>query len=133
MREGKKVLTSGKGFDRIAAPVEIVAAANNGSCKFQWKVCDKQLNGFGTMHGGYTAFMMNFTTTAALMVMETNNKPGVSVEMSISYLRAAKAGETVTMETECKKIGSTLAFMEATLKDSNGKILATGKHTKCLQ
>ena len=73
--------------------------------------------------------MVDFTTTAALMVME-NSKAGVSVDMSISYMRAAKIGDVVTMETECKKIGSTLAFMEATLKNSDGKLLAVGKHTK---
>lgn len=131
MRQGMKILTSGKGFDRIAAPVECISATDTGQCKFQWTVSEEQVNGFGTLHGGYTAYMVDFTTTAALMVMPMN-KSGVSVDMSISYLQAAKVGEIVTMETECKKVGSTLAFMEAVLKNEDGKIIATGKHTKYL-
>jgi len=131
MREGVKVLSNTQKFDRLAKSLEVVSASPNGRCVFKWTVDESQLNGLGTLHGGYTAFMLDYSTSAALMVME-GNTPGVSVDMSVSYMNAARPGDVVYVETECKKRGKNLAFLEAAFKkgDEDGKLIATGKHTK---
>lgn len=47
-----------------------------------------------------------------------------------SYLRAAKRGDEVFINAECVKVGKTIAFTTADIKDKTGKLLAQGKHTK---
>ena len=128
-RQVHKTMCSVKSMDRLAMCAELIEATDTGSCKFQWKVTEEQVNGFGTLHGGYTAFMVDYTTSAALEIMGADGKNAATVDMSISYMNAAKIGETVTMETEYNKCGSKLAFMEARLLNKDGKLLATGKHT----
>lgn len=127
VRDGMKVLASTKGFDRLTSKFEVVAATNVGKCTFQWKVEEEQLNGLGTLHGGFTAYVLDYSTSAALMAM--GSTPGVSIDLGVSYLSAAKPGDIVTVETDCKKLGRTLAFLEAEFK-VNDKLIATGKHTK---
>ena len=45
-------------------------------------------------------------------------------------MRAARLGETLTIEAFCRKIGSTIAFTESTITNQDGLLIATGKHTK---
>ena len=58
-------------------------------------------------------------------------RPGVSVELSCSYLRAARIGARVDITARVLKIGKQLAFVEVML-ESEGKAVASGKHTKAL-
>merc|ERR1712080_340090 len=102
----------------------------SGKLKFQFTVDESVVNVNQTLHGAYIAFLVDETTTCALALAHRDNARGVSVEMNISYTRAARLNEIVTIETECKKVGSTLAFLEATFKTSDGKLIATGRHTK---
>ena len=46
------------------------------------------------------------------------------------YLKGAKIGEEVTVSAKASKIGKTLAFLTVDLHDSQGRLLAQGKHTK---
>ena len=127
VRDGMKVSSNTKRFDRLTRNFEVVAATDTGKCTFQWKVEEEQLNGVGTLHGGFTAYVLDYSTTVALLAM--GSKPGVSIDLGVSYLSAAKSGDIVTVETDCKKLGRTLAFLEAEFK-VNEKLIATGKHTK---
>ena len=127
VKEGMKLTANTKGMDRLTQNFEVVTANAAGNCTFQWKVEEEQVNGFGTLHGGFTAYVLDYSTSVALMAM--GSKPGVSIDLNVSYLSAAKIGDIVTVETECRKLGKTLAFLEADFK-VNDKLIATGKHTK---
>ena len=82
-----------------------------------------------TLHGGYIGYIADLTTTLPLLSLGSNN-PGVSVELNISYMKAAKEGELVTVETEVLKLGKSLAFTEAVLTNEKGDLIAKAKHTK---
>ena len=126
-------LTNTKKYDRLFAGMKLIDCNDKGNLKFQWKVDESQLNRGNTLHGGYIASAVDWTTTVALLTsQEKEMKPGVSVELSVSYLKAAKPGDLVTLETEVVKAGRTLAFLEAKLYNEAGNILATAKHTKHL-
>ncbi|XP_002163057.1 acyl-coenzyme A thioesterase 13 [Hydra vulgaris] len=129
MKQFLKKFTSVNNFDRLAAPVELIAVNLDGKLKFQWTVDETQVNSYGTLHGGYTSFLADYTTSIALAAINNKNA-GVSVDLSVTYLNPAKVGEIVFIETECKKLGKRLAFLEFQLKNSDGKLLATAKHTK---
>ena len=56
---------------------------------------------------------------------------GVSVEMQMRYLRAARVGETILIETETQKSGKNLLFCNVLIKNKeSGKLLVHGTHTK---
>ena len=129
VREVLKKLTNVSNFDRLAAPVELIEMSLDGRLKFQWTIDETQINPYGTLHGGYISFLADYTTSTALAIINNKNA-GVSVDLSVTFLNTAKVGETVYIETECKKLGKRLAFLEFDLKNSEGKLLATAKHTK---
>ncbi|BGP26429.1 paaI_thioesterase family protein [Rhodotorula toruloides] len=56
---------------------------------------------------------------------------GVSTDMSQTFVRGAKLGETVRIQSELVNMGKTLAFTRTELYSAeSGKLLAFGSHTK---
>lgn len=92
-----------------------------------------------TLHGGAIASLVDAVSTIALY-NTSNRKPGVSVNININYLKAAKLNETILIEGRVLKQGSKLAYLEANiyLKDNDSfkldkdKLVAVGFHTKFL-
>jgi acyl-coenzyme A thioesterase 13 len=54
----------------------------DGTCQAEFKVASEHLNRGGTMHGGFTATLVDVVTTYALMTNE-NAPPGVSVDLHV--------------------------------------------------
>ncbi|XP_067936301.1 acyl-coenzyme A thioesterase 13-like [Watersipora subatra] len=115
-------------FDGLMKKVELVSAGN-GSCVCKMKVGEEHTNLGGTLHGGMTATLVDTVSTVALLTSEPY-KPGVSVELSVSYLRAVPLGENITIDAKTVKTGKTLSFLAVDLLDSKDRIIAQGKHTK---
>lgn len=96
------------------------------------KVEEGHLNGVGTLHGGMTATLIDSLTTLTILT-KPPHRPGVSVDMSISYLRPARIGDEIVINTEVTKLGHSLAFTSAELVHQDGKIIAKGSHTKYIR
>ncbi|VDL63868.1 unnamed protein product [Nippostrongylus brasiliensis] len=109
-----------------ARPISV----SEGRVKVEFEVTHAMTNPWGSLHGGCTATLVDIVTTAALLTTP-RQLPGVSVDLHVTYLAAAKEGESVVMDAEVIRIGRSLAFTKADLflKESN-KIIATGLHTK---
>lgn len=45
-------------------------------------------------------------------------------------MKAARAGDVLTIKSECQKAGKSLAFATVEIFNEEGKLIATGKHTK---
>ena len=81
------------------------------------------------MHGGFTATLIDNITTYALM--STDNHPGVSVDLNVSYMKSAKEGDEVIIDANTIKVGKKLAFLECELRHKkDGSIIAKGGQTK---
>ncbi|CAJ0932177.1 unnamed protein product, partial [Mesorhabditis belari] len=118
-------------FQRVAAACRVVTAEPTGKVRVEFDVAKEMTNPFGTLHGGYTATLIDIVTTTALIAAE--RPPGVSVDLHISYLSAAKIGETVVMDAEVIRAGQSTAFTKASLFiKGTDKLIATGLHTKAL-
>ena len=61
-----------------------------------------------------------------------SDSPGVSADLSVSYLRPGPGGEDVDVDARVLKVGRALAFMEVTISDARGRVVAKGSHTKFL-
>lgn len=62
---------------------------------------------------------------------DCDSVPGVSVDIHVTYLKSAKAGDVVQIEADTIKAGRNLAFLECYLKHKkDGSVIARGSHTK---
>lgn len=107
-----------------------ILSAENGRCKAEFTVSEEHTNIGGFLHGGYTATVIDCVSTYALMC-DQKNKPGVSVDMHITYMKTAFPGELVTVDARTIKAGRNLAFLAVELTKNDGKeVIARGQHTK---
>lgn len=118
-------------FDRVLDKMNLLSASP-GKVVCEMKVEEEHTNRGGTLHGGLTATLVDVVSTAALMYTEKGS-PGVSVDMNITYMSAAKIGEEILITAEILKQGRTLAFASVDLTNkATGKLIAQGRHTKFL-
>lgn len=124
------MLSKRKVFDRVMEKVKLVSA-DPGKVVGELVVEEEHQNAGGTLHGGLTATLVDSITTLALLSME-NGRPGVSIDLHVSYMAPAKSGDLITITAECLKVGKTMAFTTAELRLNDGKLVARGNHTKHL-
>uniref|UniRef100_A0A3B4BVB0 Acyl-coenzyme A thioesterase 13 n=2 Tax=Pygocentrus nattereri TaxID=42514 RepID=A0A3B4BVB0_PYGNA len=131
LKQVLRAMVDSPGFDRVLKKVEIVSASP-GKVVCEMKVAEEHTNRLGTLHGGLTATLVDVISTTAIMYSE-RGAPGVSVDMNITYMNAAKLGEDVLITAQVLKEGRTLAFATVDLiNKTTGKIIAQGRHTKHL-
>ena len=82
------------------------------------------------MHGGFSAHLVDSLTTMAQLTVGEDPKPGVSVDMHITYMKPAKIGEEIFIEATSVRSGRTLAFLDCEIKNKENVILVKGAHTK---
>lgn len=127
----RQILTSYKssrGFDKVGDKIELLSMSE-GKASFKMKVEESHQNPMGNLHGGMTATLVDMLTTVVTFTSPPH-KLGVSVDMSISYLRPVPVGEDVTINAEVIKMGRTLVFTGAELLNKDGKLVAKASHTK---
>ena len=104
-----------------------------GRCVLGLKVEQEHCNVYGTLHGGLSATLVDAATTYALANddPESFKKLGVSVNMSLEYLKAAKVGEEILVDAQLLKQGKSLAFLTAEIRNKEtDELLVRGSHTK---
>uniref|UniRef100_A0A914V2M9 Acyl-coenzyme A thioesterase 13 n=1 Tax=Plectus sambesii TaxID=2011161 RepID=A0A914V2M9_9BILA len=129
IKEVYKAMSKVDNFQRVANKCRVVNV-EEGRCVVEFEVAEEHENPHGTLHGGLTATLVDIVTTSALLATERGH-PGVSTDLGVSYLAAAKTGETVVVDAKVLKMGKTLAFTTADLyRKSDNTMIATGRHTK---
>ncbi|KAM4688327.1 acyl-coenzyme A thioesterase 13-like [Discoglossus pictus] len=131
LRQMLKAMGDFPGFDRVLGKLSLISASP-GKIVCELKVEEEHTNRGGTLHGGLTATIVDNVSTIALMNTE-RGAPGVSVDMNITYMNAAKIGESVLITAQVLKQGKSLGFATVDLiNKETGKIIAQGRHTKHL-
>nr|XP_028593399.1 acyl-coenzyme A thioesterase 13 [Podarcis muralis] len=131
LRAVVKMLLESPGFDRVLNKMTVLSASP-GKVVCEMKVEEEHTNRGGILHGGLTATLVDVVSTAALLHTE-RAAPGVSVDMNITYMSAAKIGDEIQITAEILKQGRTLAFANVDLRNkATGKLIAQGRHTKYL-
>ncbi|KAL3268935.1 hypothetical protein HHI36_008022 [Cryptolaemus montrouzieri] len=121
-----------KNFEQNLKKLKIISL-EEGKCIAEMKVEQEHTNILGTLHGGFTASLIDVVSSYGLNSLERGNVPHVSVNLNVRYIKGAELGKTVVIESEMVKCGRNLAFLEVTIKDKiSGEILAKGDHTKYL-
>lgn len=61
-------------------------------------------------------------------------KPGVSIDINVSYLSSAKQGDTVDIVGTALRAGRKLAFADVAIRrTSDQTLVAVGRHTKSVE
>jgi len=124
-----KAIVNTEGFNRHLQAVKIISAGD-GHCSCEMTVQDIHRNRHNTLHGGMTASLIDSITTWALQT-QYPDRPGATVELSVSYLSSVNVGEEIVITGDTLKVGKTMAFLSGEIKNkASGKLVAVGKHTK---
>ena len=81
------------------------------------------------LHGGAICTIVDVVGTLALLGNDPT-KPGVSVDLNVNFLRAGMHNEDIFVDGYVLKSGKKLGFTQVDLKRKDGKLIATGRHTK---
>ncbi|KAF5278573.1 hypothetical protein FQA39_LY00615 [Lamprigera yunnana] len=128
----QKIITNNEsGFERVMKKLTIVKAGE-GICIGEMKVEEEHTNPMKGLHGGLMATLVDCLTTYALM---TNSRstcvPTVSVQLNMTYMKAAYIGDDIVIKADTVKVGNALGFTECVISNKvTGDILAKGSHTK---
>lgn len=86
---------------------------------------------YGTLHGGATCTIVDIVGTLALLSLD-KTRPGVSVELNTSFVAAAQGNERIKVVGSVLKTGKRLGFTQVDIFGSDGRLCASGRHTKAL-
>ena len=104
-------------------------AYEEGWATAKWTPTELACNPAGTVHGGVYGVVhdaaMNFATNAAL---ESGDR-AATLELKYSTMRAAKAGDVLTVRGEVVRLARQVAYLETAIRDADGEPVSTGTGT----
>lgn len=127
-----KLVTSER-FDRVLKDL-IVTSINitEGTVECELLINEDIQNTYGTLHGGAIATIVDVVGTMAILTKDPL-RAGVSIDLNVTYIAAAKANENIKIIGKVLKTGKRLAFSEVSFyRSKDNTLLATGRHTKAL-
>jgi len=129
-----QLMTSGlsqlNGFDKTVCQHLTVTSAHNGRVECELTVSKDLTNVYGGLHGGASATLVDHCGTLALMSLKPTH-PGLSIEISATYLNVAKVGDKLRVVAQALKVGRTIAVADVTIRRADDDVIvAVGKHTK---
>jgi uncharacterized protein (TIGR00369 family) len=91
---------------------------------------ERFLNPAGVVQGGFLAAMLDSAMGASAVTMVAERRVTVAnTEMKVSFIRAARVGDTLTCVATVLKPGRVISFLEATIRDSEDQLIATASST----
>jgi uncharacterized protein (TIGR00369 family) len=117
-------------FNRNKPPTGVLFKSNilevrsaDGFVRMSYDIGPEFCNPSGAVQGGIVTAMLDDAAAFACIIMTTERIYVPTLELKTSFLGAAHAG-LLYAEARCIKFGRSVAFMEAELKNPEGKILA---------
>jgi uncharacterized protein (TIGR00369 family) len=94
-----------------------------------WTPTALACNPLGAVHGGVYGVIhdaaMNFATNAAL---ESGDRAS-TLDLKYETMRAAQAGDTLTVRGEVVRLARQIAYLESWVRDANGELVSRGTGT----
>jgi uncharacterized protein (TIGR00369 family) len=101
-----------------------------GSTTWRVRVDERFLNPAGVVQGGFLAAILDSAMGASAVTVVGDRKVIVAnTEMKVSFLRSAVPGDTLTCVANVLKAGRVISFLEATIVDQDGRLVATASST----
>ncbi|KAL3481038.1 HotDog domain-containing protein [Aspergillus californicus] len=116
----------------LLLPDIILTSAVPGTIHASLRVSGTHVNSKGGLHGTLTACLVDWAAGMAI-ASYGGSYTGVSTDIHVSYLAAAKDGEVLEIEGKVAKMGGTLAYVKIEIsktKEGERVNVAEGLHTK---
>lgn len=97
-----------------------------GFCKFQYTITAVMMNGFGTVHGGV---LFAAADSALAFASNSHDNLSVALEVSISYTKAAKIDDRLTVIAKEIYQGNRTAVYDIKTYNQHGELLCVFKGT----
>jgi uncharacterized protein (TIGR00369 family) len=98
--------------------------AKAGWAKMSFEARPEFLNPAGFVQGGFVTAMLDDTMGPAVMLATEGRSYTVTTNLNVNFIAPARAGK-FTGEGRIVQLGKTIAFLEATLRDASGTLVAT--------
>jgi len=124
-------------IDGVIPPPPIVGLMNMtlvavgpGTATFTCLPDESHYNPIGTVHGGFVCTVLDSAAGCAVQTTLAAGTGYTSLEIKVNYLRgvSSTSGELTVVGTVVKP-GSRVAFAEAVVTDSEGRVVATASST----
>jgi uncharacterized protein (TIGR00369 family) len=107
-----------------------LTAVTRGSATFTCQPGESHYNPIGAVHGGFVCTVLDSAAGCAVQTTLPAGTGYTSLEIKVSYLRAVSASTgPLTAVGTVVKPGSRVAFAEAVVTDSEGRVVATASST----
>jgi len=95
------------------------------------------INSKGILHGSVSATLIDWAGGMAIAAATGRDRTGVSTDIHVSYVSAAREGERLEIEAWVNRAGKTLAYTTVEIRKAvdggtKGPVVAAGSHTKYL-
>jgi len=109
-----------------------LTSASHGTVTARLPLSTTHMNSKGTLHGTVSACIVD--CFGGLAVASTGlEKTGVSTDIHITYVSAAKIGDMLEIEARANKVGGTMAFTTIEIRKEGSGMVAIGGHTKFIR
>jgi acyl-CoA thioesterase len=103
-----------------------VDAIDTGYCKLHYTVKEEMLNGFHSIHGGV---LFSAADSAFAFACNSHGMLTVALDVSISFTRAAKPGEILTVEAKELHMGNKTGVYDVRTTNQADELVAWFKGT----
>jgi uncharacterized protein (TIGR00369 family) len=94
---------------------------------------ERHTNPNGVMHGGVMTSLMDEAVGGVIAYVRgldvMRSAPHSTVDMNVSFLSAARAGDELVVEARPIKVGRSVAFAEAEARRGDGTLVGKGRFT----
>jgi acyl-CoA thioesterase len=104
----------------------VVDEYREGYCKLHFTITEDMLNGFGIVHGG---IVFSAADSAFAFACNSHGRISVALDVHISFIRAAMAGEILTVEAKEVHTGNRTSFYDINVTNEQNEIAARFKGT----
>jgi acyl-CoA thioesterase len=92
-----------------------------GYCKLKLTIRKEMCNGFEIAHGGIT---YSLADSALAFACNSHGRQAVSIETSISHIKALLAGDVIIATAEQKSVSNRVGFYDVKVEKDNGELVA---------
>lgn len=103
-----------------------IISVGEGTCSLKFTVRPEMLNGFDIIHGGV---LFAASDSAFAFACNSHGRIAVALDVSITFTRAAKAGDTLMVEAKELHLGNKTSLYEIKTVNETGELVALFKGT----
>lgn len=104
----------------------VVDDITEGGCRLHYTVKPNMLNGFHIIHGGV---LFSASDSAFAFACNSHGRMSVALDVSITFTKAAKLGEVLTVEAKEVYLGNKTSVYDIITRNEQAEIVAVFKGT----